>query len=405
MAQLNEVPKTTIQFPNEKKRYTVYGYDYIKNKELYEKIKEKLFLSLSKFSSSKKTKIVHELIEKNIPGIGILQSSIKVSPYYMSYYTSDLKLHKIVANADLIDDSYKKNTLGTLLTKYTKLQEDINREKKLITDLQAYKIEKLNKEKDKLTEEILDSIDFIKFIDVIYFGYLELLAFGAIDKNSNEKIKVFDTAEELLRSHFEKIFNKIDSKLLDDPITKSNFNLALQFFILTYFLQISKKEAINILKTHKGEWVESSLEYFIPKEEEKMKKFESPDLVKEKYEKEKKKMELSDKLKNHYDNLQKDLQKLKIDEFDDFAIILTILEVVNITKHQLNRYMEDLVGKDSYILFYRDYSRFIAFMAQLNYRTQLFEKQVEINKKAQERIEQLILNQQRKIVIKEFKYY
>jgi len=158
-----------------------------------------------------------------------------------------------------------------------------------------------------------------------------------------------------------------------------------------------------MLSNHKGEWVESALSDIIPEEDDS--KYESPNIDKE--ESEKRKYELREKkesLKKHYDNIKKELQKVKIQNFDDLTVILNILDVVNISKTQFNHLMEKAVGgHDVYVLYYQDYFRFIALMANLNYRTQIFPKQFEVDSELQKRMEQLILNQQRALIVKERK--
>lgn len=392
-------PKYTEQYPEVRLRYKTMWHAMNYPKDFYEDFKKRLKLAISKFKSSVKTRAVHRLVENNIISIKIITSDIKARPPF-AIDIKDKTLRQIYIDMTYVDDSVGSKTLPELIGELVQNRKKYREEKKLISDLQIYKIKKLDEEYEELKNKIMDSIDWIKVVDIAYFAYLATLSYLAVNKNNPEKVKIFATAEELLYMQIKKVFMQVDKEIFEDPIQKNNFRLGLQYFILTYYLQIDKKRALNILASHKGEWVEAALADLIPEEDDE--KYESPDIDKEEYRK--RLFELREKkesLKKHYENLRKELQKTRIEHFDDLVIILNILEVVNITKTQFNHLMEKAVGgQDIYLLYYQDYFRFIALMANLNYRTQIFPKQFEVDSELQKKMEQLILNQQRVLVIK-----
>jgi hypothetical protein len=398
----NPGPKHTIVYPNYKPRYKTFAQSITLDSDYYEAFKEQALTALSKFSSSVKTRVVHDLITKNLVFLGTVHTDINYSPFSASII-KDKELKGVIVNFLRVDDTMH-GSLADIITKIVTNLNLIKSEKKLISDLQVYKLEKLNKEKRELIEKFRDNIDWILLIDIIYQEYLHALGFLAIDKNSNERVKIFKTLEALLDAQFRKLLMKVDKSIFEDPISTGNYRLALQFFILTYYLQISKKEAILILSEAKGEWVKATLEQFLPEEDDE--KYQSPKAEATPAEIEKYKEELVEKkakIKQHYDNLKKELQKLKIEQFDAFANILNILEVANINKNTFVNLMREMVGEETLILNYQDVSKLAALFAGLNYRTNLYSKLFDIDKTLQKRMEELLLNQRRKIIIKEKK--
>jgi hypothetical protein len=385
------------QYPAIVTRTPGIALDILEDKEVYQKFKEKLKIALSKFPSSRKTKIVHQLIEKNIISIGIIHKSGSELPPVVMYH-KDKTLHRIYLEPDSIDDTVRESKdLLVLLNELLTLNKKIDKEKKFVTDFQIYKIEEFQKNRKEVIEDIMSSIDWLKAIDLIYFGYLQLLGVLAADKNQPEKVKVFKTAEELLNKQIQKIMNKVDGNILKDKERKRSYNLGLQFFILTYFLQISNKATIDILKNHRGEWVNAALEDFAP---------ESEDKTLTPREKEKKKEELAnqrERINAHHKFISQELVGIKMDSFSKLAVILSKLGVLNISESTLKQQMISMVGQTAYELYYLNYPMFIALMANLNYKTQLFPKLFEVDKDLQKRLEELILNQKRLVVIKEKK--
>ena len=389
---------TQKQYPAIVNKAPAVVLDILEDKDVYLKFKDKLKMTLSKFPSSRKTKIVHELIMKNIISLGLMhKTGGEMPPVVM--FNKDKTLHRIFLEPDQINDSTGgSKDLLTLLNDLMKVNKQISQEKKFVTEFQIYKIEEFQKDKDKIVEQILESIDWLKSIDLIYFGYLQLLSLMAVDKNQPEKVKVFKVAEELLQTQLLKIINKVDRNLLNDDEKKRVYNLGLQFFILTYFLQINSKMAIDILKNHRGEWVNAALEDFAPVIDDE--KLTTP------YEKNNQKIKLTgkrDDLDEHHKALTKELGSIKIDSFEALADIMQKLGVANISRQALENQMKVLVGKEVYSLYYNNYPNFISLMANLNYKTQLFPKLFEVDSKLQTRLEELILNQKRNVIIKEKK--
>lgn len=387
---------TQKQYPAIVNKAPAVVLDILEDKDVYLRFKDKLKIALSKFPSSRKTRIVHELISKNIVSLGLMHQTGSVMPPVVMF-NKDKTLHRIYLEPDQINDSTGGSMdLLSLLNELMKINKLISREKKFVTEFQIYKIEEFQKDKEKIVQDILESIDWLKSIDLIYFGYLQLLALLASDKNNPEKTKVFKVAEELLQLQIMKIIRKSGNQIDKDPERKRVYTLGLQFFILTYFLQISNKTAIDILKNHRGEWVNAALEDFAPKK---------LDLdVKTKFEKEAKKEELIDKKSNlseYHKYMIQEFSKIKITSFESLAEIFQKLGVINISPSTLKTQMEQLVGKEAFSLYYTNYPNFISLMANLNYKTQLFPKLFEVDAKLQSRLEELILNQKRNIVIKE----
>ena len=156
--------------------------------------------------------------------------------------------------------------------------------------------------------------------------------------------------------------------------------------------------AIDILKNHRGEWVNATLEAFAPAEQDMAiksdpeKKAHKENLINKR-----------DTYEEYHKHMTMELSKIKITTFESLAEIFQVLGVANISPGTLKTQMINLVGKEVYSLYYINYPNFISLMANLNYKTQLFPKLFEVDSTLQTRLEELILNQKRNIIIKEKK--
>jgi len=376
---------------------------------LVKKFNERLKVALSKFTSSRKTRVVHELMTKNMISIALIHGY--KDPVNIFYKENTLyKIYINVADAD----SLNTNNLSALLNKVKILRLKHKELSRLVSSHQIVKLESLQEELDEVREKILSTIDWLKIVDLAYFGILQFYAVQSVNKNKPERIKVFMTTEDLLLKQLRKILGTLDKSLLpsiksDDTNEKTlneesesiqKLRLGVQFFMLTYFLQMKSKPALKILTEKKSAFVRINLDILFPDEDNKLKTPYEVNLKHEKLE------DQQEKITEEYEKIVKDFSMVKIELFEDISKILGILDianVVNLTPSSFKTLMLRYTGEEVYNNYYTFLPKFMALMANLTYKTQLFPKLFEVDSVLQNRLEELLLNQKSYCIIKESK--
>jgi len=387
------------------------GMNLIYDKEFFKAVNEKIKIALSKFSTSKKTKLVHELMTKNQIVFGQINIEVPVE-----VIAKENTLYKIFINPFAV-----LNYGGTgRIDQFKKIIYDLQNTltaikgtKTLITSQQVLKIDSLEKDKKEYIEKFMAEIDWLKLVDLAYFGLLQFYAYNATNKNKPEKVKVYKTTEDLLLKQIRKVLSRVDSSLkpaikteteedikTEKDIKIIKLRLAVQFMMLTYFLQMSTKSALEILKANKSEFVRVSLDAIFPDEDPDSKKNRTPYEDNARHENMISKGEES---KEYYEKVMKDFAKFKPEKFEDFAELLEILDILKITPQTFKTLMIQNVGEKEYYNYYTFLPKLIALFCTLNYNSQLFPELYEIDPKLQKRLEELVLNQKSMTIIKENK--
>lgn len=383
------------------------------DKEFNEKIKERIKTAISKFSTSRKTKIVYELMQKNQIIFGQMNSSTPIE-----IVAKEKTLYQIFINPFSVQNYggvSRHEKLRDIISKINKTKREIKATKSLITQYQVLKLDSLQKDKEEYEEQFLAEIDWLKVVDYSYFGVLQFFAFNATNKNKPEKIKVYKTTEDLLLKQLRKILSRVDSSLKPQIKTEEEqdiknetdikiikMRLAVQFFMLTYYLQMSTKSALVLLKEHRSEFVRLSLDSLFPEKDLKANKL-SNETPYENHKKKEKIQETADEASAFYEKVLKDFAKFKPNVFEDFAQLLEILDILKISKSTFKTLMVQNVGEDVYYNYYTFLPKLISvFIVSTN--SDLFENFYEIDNKLQKRLEELILNQKSQTIIKENRY-
>jgi hypothetical protein len=320
--------------------------------EAQNEFKKKLLTALQKFSSSKKTRAVHKLIESDAIGLGMFSGTMADLLFAMYFKTNTLG--KIVLNIALFDDSL--DTVGSTnhAQKIKNLEEDIAKEKTFIKEEQLKNLEELNKRKKEEEEKFLNSLDYLKMIDGIYFSWLNFLSIYIVTSKTDMLPKIATTASDILAEIIKKIFAKANKKI--DPEVHQLIEACAYYFIRVYFYGESSSYAINkIKKGFKPEVIES--------------------------------IEMS--------------KVTKFKEFEDLGTLLKETGLIAMTPNTFRLQMENFFGKYGYQYYMStSFTSFISFLANLAHPTQLFKDSYPVNDTSHKRLEELILNAQKSTMIK-----
>lgn len=321
------------------------------DQDIYTQFKNNLFTALKKFGSGKKTRAVHHLIESNIVKMGIF-SGEAANRINFNGQNQD-RIGEIILNTHFFDDSLDSHGSIAHATKIFALEDSIRKEKTYINEKQIYNIEQLEKNKKETQEKFLGSLDYIKTIDGIYFAWLGALAFNTVQNNEQSKPKIITTTSDLLAATLKKIYSKVNPKI------ESDVHQLLEA-IAIYFIQIFYYDLSSVYALHqlKKAFQDETLETI------KMSKV------------------------------------TKFNEFGDLADLLKETNLLPITKTTFVLEMEKIFGKFAYQHYISNsLTDFMVVMANMSHRTQLFENAYPVDEVLHERLEELLLNEQKNIKI------
>ncbi len=320
----------------------------------YQEYSKKLMTALRKFGTGKKTRSVHKLIAKKIPAPAIFAGTSAnnlVSPNIKDLTT----LHSIMLNLYHFDDTLGGKGSVSVSTEMFNLDKKIRKEETFVNDARLLNIEKLKENKDELTEKLLNSFDYISMVDGIYFGWLLSLSGSVILGSESSKLKLVTTSGDILASILKKLYQKTNNKL-DGDIHQLIEAIAI-YFIKIYYYGESASYVLNDLK--RG-FSEDTIEAI------------------------------------------KRTKITKITQFNDLALLLKETELMPITPNTFDAQMVSMFGK----LAYDEYIQpslvgFVAFMANMASPSSLFKDSFPIDQELHERLEELLLNEQKNMTIKE----
>lgn len=398
---------TSKQYSFLKDPTNAIAVNLIRSTEFNKLVNEKIKIALSKFSTSKKTKLVHELYSKQQIVFGVIQGDTP-----LEIVAKENTLHKIFINPFEVHNyggSGRITKFKEIMLNIKNVLESIKGTESLITSQQVLKLDSLNKDKEKYFEEFMEEIDWLKVIDLAYFGLLQFYAYNATNKNKPEKAKIFKTTEDLLLKQIRKILGRLDSSLKpsikiesEEEIKTENdlkiikLRLGTQFFMLVYFLQMSNKSAIQILKDNKSEFIRISLDSLFPDDKKETTPYET-------HAKHENMREKGEESKEYYEKVLLDFSKIKLDTFENISKVFQVLDIIKIDKNTFRNQMIQNVGEREYYNYYTFLPKTIALLCAMNYNSQLFPNLFEVDSKLQKRLEELILNQKSMTIIKDNK--
>lgn len=325
-------------------------YEIHLDDKYYEKFKDKIFATLRKFGSSRKTKAVHKLVDENIIRLATF-SGTEANSLSAAVATNN-KLRAILMNVFLFDDSLDQHGAVQIAGEINSIQQTIRKEKTYLTDKQILSIEALNEELDAKMAKLLDKLDYIKIIDGIYFEYLKFLTRLILTQEQTSKSKVVTVASDIIATIIKKIYTKVQRKI--EPETHQLIEAVSVYFILTYYFGEAGPYALAKMK---GAF----------------------------------KQEVLDMIKA--------VKVTRFKTFDELTYLIKELNIVNITESAFGAQLQKIYGRyayDNYIK--KSLQEFLAVNANMAYNTQLFNA-FALDDELHVRLEELILNAQKQIII------
>ena len=321
--------------------------------EDYTKLMQRTFKALQKFSSSRKTKAVHKLLSSSVVTPALFSGN--ASDYLIAAGIKGNTLRELLFNLKMFDDSLSQNGAVGYASQLIRIDEKIRKEKTYISEKQIYNIEQLEKNRDETVEKFLNSIDYIKLIDGIYFGWLTTLSASVIEREGGTKPKIVTYASDILAKILKKMYSKVNvGKKMESEVHQLIEAIAI-YFIRIYYYGETAQYALNL-----------------------MKKGISEDIL----------------------EVIRRARVTKFKEFNELSTVLNQTQLMPLTTTAFDLEMQRMFGKYAYEFYIQtSFMDFITFMANLAHPTLLFKEAYEIDDESHKRLEELLLNEQKSIKI------
>lgn len=322
-----------------------------KSDKVQKKFINNIKLVLQKIGSNHKTKVLHNLADKELLyiGHGTVDISKKRSVEYGVNYLSSGKLSGLCADISAIVDKADLPDVASKIKETYEAYQEVTRVKTTITDTSTMQINKLEKQIEKNFDELLDSIDYFSLVDVYYYLYINALTITGL--KGKGKNKIFETTY----SVFKEIVNKLLRNAHADISYENNRkkDIICDYIFARKFTDQSAQTTLAKLVRMYGE---PALEFMV------------------------------------------DIKPQQYEEFSNIATLLTKAGIVNITESAFNTNFRTIMGTGADAAMDGAFDELVAYIVSIKYKSSVFNAQI-VAKDEQERLEELILNFKRDITL------
>ena len=319
--------------------------------EIQKEFTKNIGMVLQKIGTSHKTKALHKLMSEGILYIGYGTSSMSnKTAEFGSAYTKGNKLSGLIADLSNVIDQSDLSEVAKKVRDITTANSELSRVKTTITDTSSMQMKNLDKRIVDIYKGILDSIDYFALVDVYYYLYINVLA--NIGLKGNGKNKIFEKSYE--------IFTIVVNKILTDTHTnvprEDSLKLAiiLEYVFTRVFTDQSAQSTLGQLAKM---YSQENIEFL------------------------------------------KDLKPNEYDKFKDIATLLSKSNIVNITTSSFMSAFHKLIGEGAKNSMDGTFDELVAYVVSSNYKSNIFDSR-KVASEEQERLEQLILNYKKDLIVK-----
>jgi len=308
-------------------------------------------LVLQKIGSSHKTKAISGLVRKEMLyiGYGITDVARKRNAEFGIQYLNGNKLSGLAADISAIVDVTDLPETSKIVKEIEQANKELSRVKTTITDTSSIQLQNLDKTIQKLFDKLLDNIDYFNLVDIYYYLYIDTLTI--IGLKGNGKNKIFETSYDIFKVIINKILIKSHNKIQYEDNKK--FEIILDYMFARVFTEQSSQTVLSKLVRM---YSEEDVQFL------------------------------------------KDLKPNEYTEFKNIATLLTKANIVNITEGALMSNFSTIIGTGAQKSMDGTFDELVAYIISTNYKSSLFDAQ-KVADKEQERLEQLILNFKKDIVL------
>jgi len=308
-------------------------------------------VAVSKLPRGKITRTITQLIDKNMIKIGFTDKRKRSDDYKSGTYVArDNKLYSLTIDMFEIEGDLKS---GKKFQELHEIKEDIVLYNSKVDINNMDKIAQLKSKRDSIIDDIVDSVDYIELIKATYNLYIRYLI-TIIGGNQKQIIKLFDYA----KSYFNQVIVEILSNM---SITLDSKKLELLSMILDYafyseYSEHSDQSIFNAMYKKYG-----------------MEKKEMVDFVKR--------------------------NTKKVRGIESIPITMKEIKIASITNTAFIELIRRTAGRDLYNAMNTDFSTYISVLISSRYQIGSFEDIKPIHPELTSKIEELVSNAKRAIVM------
>ena len=317
--------------------------------EIQKEFTKRIKTVLQKLGTSNKTRALHNIADRGMLylGYGGADISRERSMAYGASYLKETKLSGLIADISAVCSDMGK--VAGLIQDIGNANKEITRVKTTITDTSPIQINTLDKQIMKLYEEMLDSIDYFSLIDVYYYLYVEALTIVGLEGKGRNKI--FETVYSIFREIINRILRSLHIDM--DQEKENKKDVILDYIFTRKFTDINASTALAKLSRLYGQ---DKVQFLM------------------------------------------DLKPAEYNKFSNIAVLLTKAGVCNITESALMQSFRSILGAGTDAALNGTFDELVAYIISTNYRSSLFNAGA-ISKPDQERLEELVLNFKREIIL------
>lgn len=333
--------------------------------EIEEEFYKNLRTTLTKISSSKKTKALNYIIERKVLflGYGMAYTVSSTQPIYGISYNDNNTLKGLVADVSkIIEPTYQQDFISNLNIISNQV-ESIKQQESMLTSTGT---EIINMAKESIIskyKELLSNIDWFVLLDIYYFLYMKFLARRTILQN---KGKIFTHVNNVLHDAIKNIITGYSSKTIGYKETKI-IQILIDYLILTQYSNNPKQDTLNkIIKN-----------LILNAKEQNLTEIE----------------EIIQRIK--------ELRPTKYNKLEDITFALAEMKIINITPNAFNKLVGEKFGL-KFFDFNHTIDGLISYFCSILHTSELFNIRQIPEKEELIIIEELILNAKGSTLVKPF---
>jgi len=307
---------------------------------------------LQKIGSSPKTRAIHKLLEEKLLfiGFGTSDVSLKHTAEFGVSHLNGHQLSGLVAELPKVSLNASRSEISDILEDIVTARMELRRLNTTITDTTSIQIKSLEDNLKKLFKRLIDKIDYFTLVDVYFYLYLNTLAIIGLEGKG--KNKIYEATFDVFKTIIKKIIQNNHVKISYDD--EDLFEMTLDYMFAMVFTEQSSPMIVSKLsKVYSDENIQL--------------------------------------LKLHSSSSYK--------EFKSIAILLTKIGLVNITESAFMSAFKTIMGKGTEKAMDGSFDELVSYIISTNYKSSLFDTAT-IETDAQARLEQLILNFKKDLILK-----
>ena len=356
---------------NSDKSSTISILNFSKYPEIKQKHHDKLKTTITKISSSKKTKALSMLIDKDVLMLGVGATNLEnsIQPVYtVNLWDSNTLRTIFVDISKILDPIYMSQAIDNI--KIIQDQQNvIKMNESILSTTSTIQIDMAKESINKKLEDLIENIDYFLLVDLYYFAYLRFLTKITVKTN---KQKTFFKVNEIIQGILNKVIRSYSSKELG-PADKKFIQISIDFLMISQFSDNPVQQTLNSIK----KYMEKEIETYHGDDENNSSK---------------KALEIFLALKPQ-----------RYSKLDNITYLMAEAKIMNMTPNAFIKQLGTELGP-KFNDFMNHFDSFVAYLISCNYKSELFQSRNLHNDQGKllNELEEIVSNAKGSTLVKSF---